>query len=107
VREYLTDLIDIITDTYDKNGVKTGSATQTDIAARIEDKNQMVRNQNGQEVASTAFLMVDKNAAMAYNSRVKLKKQNGITMPQTAKERAILSLGKAHGFEIEYWRVWL
>jgi len=106
VNEYFTDLIDIVIDSYDKNGAKTGTSTQL-VPCRIEDKNRMVKNKDGQEVASNAFLMVDINATLAYNARVIFKSQCGAPTIQPAKERAILKLGKAHGFDGEYWQVWV
>jgi hypothetical protein len=107
IESYLTDLIDIITDTYDSFGVVTNSIIQSNIKARWEDKNGMVKNMEGQEVVYSGFLIVDPKANLEYNSRVKLLKQNGVITLQSQKERMIIRLGKAHGFDNEYWRVWL
>ena len=107
IEDYLVDTIDIITDLYDQNGVKTGTTTQVDVAARIEDRNQTVRNQKGQEVASSCYVMIDREASLSYISRMRLTKQNGESTQYPTKEWAILRLGKAHGFDVEFWRAWL
>jgi len=103
---YLTDLINIIVTTYDQNGVMT-ETTQSNVKARIEDKNELVKNRDGKEVASNTYIIVDPDATVTYESRIQLVKQNGVDVQNNTKKYAILKLGKAHGFDNTHWRVWL
>ena len=107
IKAYLTDTIDIINRTYDNYGAVSSEDTQSGIKARIEDKNRIVRDINGNEVASSVFILIDKSATLKYESKIKLKTQNGIALEEANRERAILQLGKGHGFEMGFWRVWL
>lgn len=104
---YLTDKIDILTPAYDEWGVKTGTSTQPDVKARIEDTNQIVRDKNGQEVTAQALLLIDSSATVDYESKIKLKSRNGVDTQIPSKEFAIKKLARAHGFAASHWEVWL
>jgi len=105
IETYLTDLIDIKTNTFDEWGAKT-STTQSNIKARLEDETKIVRNKDGQEVASNGYFFIDKDAVLTYDTTIVIKKINDVTFLQDDKEYAPISISKAHGFMFEYWEVW-
>lgn len=106
VNIYLTDKIDIITTTADKWGVIT-TTEQNNISARVEDTNKMIRNKDGQEVVANSFIIVDKNATIKHEDKIRLRSINGEATQYSDKEFVIQKLLKAHGFEFLHWEVWL
>jgi len=103
---YLTDKIDIITTAADKWG-KITTTEQTNISARVEDSNKMIRNKDGQEVVAQCFLIIDKDADIKYESKIRLRKVIGTATQIPNKEFVIQKLLKAHGFKALHWEVWL
>lgn len=106
VNTYLTDTIDIITISSDEWGVITKS-TQSGIAARIEDRNELVKNKDGKEVMAKTFVILNKDATITYESKVKLITKNGVAHPLADKEMTVLNLIKAGGFTASHYEVWL
>lgn len=106
ITDYLTDLIDIITYSYDADGVAT-STLQASVAARIEDNNKIVRDVNGKEVAGQGPVIIDPSAVLSYKSKLKLKERNGVSTGIQDKEFAIKSLEKSHGFDNSHWEVYI
>jgi hypothetical protein len=106
IASYLTDTVDIITRVVDTWGHATES-TQLGVAARVEDKNQVVRDQNGKEVASTTHVMLATGTVVGYQSYLRIKTRCGQAAELPQKEWPVKSLAKGHGFAVLDWEVWL
>lgn len=104
IEMYLTDRINIIVQTYDQDGVMT-ETTQSNVKARIEDTNELVKDINGKEVVSNALILVDPKATITYESRIQMVKRNGVDTQIKDKKFAIITLEKAHGFSNSHWEV--
>jgi len=103
---YLTDTVIIVTTAADLNGAITKSDSP-EIPARIEDVNILVKNRNGKEVMSNTFLILNTDAVITYESKIKLITKNGSAYPLAAKEMAIMKLIKSGGFDASHYEVWL
>lgn len=106
INSYLTDRIDIITRVVDQWGASTTSA-QTNVSARVEDKNTIVRDQTGKETAANVHVLLDPMASVSYQSRIKIKSRNGVAAEMPDKEWPIKSLAKGHMRINMTWEVWL
>ena len=106
VGTYLTDTVDIKTVAVDKWGVVSSSIIEG-VKARIEDKNQLVKNSEGQEVMSNTFLMLPSDIVLSYQTQFRLKTRNGESIEQNERWHAIKSMGKQHGFVLSHWEVYL
>ena len=106
IKSYLTDKIDIITRVVDEWGSSTTSS-QLNVAARVEDKNTIVRDQTGKEIVSNVHVLLDPLAIVSYQSRIKIKSRCGQVAETPDKEWPIKSLAKGHGFAVLDWEVWL
>lgn len=104
---YFCDLIDIIDYPINAHGIPGTPLKQENIKARIEDTNKIVKNQNGEEMTANTFLMVDQEANINYESKIKLKKKNNNELEIKDKEFAILKVGKETGFIDSHWEVYL
>lgn len=104
---YFTDLINIITPAYDEWNAETGTTIQSNVKVRIEDSNQLIKDQDGKEVVAQSFLMVDSSADIKYESRIQLVSRNGVVTGIVEKEFPIKKLSRAHGFGASHWEVWL
>jgi len=107
IEDYLTDTIDIITRLYDKWGALISTNTQSNVKARIEDQNKMVRNQEGKEVAGKGPIFIIDSAAVEYESVIKLKTINGVATIEPDKEYPLKSIEQSHGFEGSHWEVYI
>lgn len=106
ILSYLTDLIDIILPAVDEWGVVT-KTTQSNIKARVEYSQKMVLNNSGQEVMGLADIFIDPSATITHESKIKVRKINGVDTQIMDKE-LIIKRGpeKHHGFSgFEYWEV--
>jgi hypothetical protein len=107
---YLTDEIILITYIKDINGhsIRLVSAV---IPCRIEDKNQIVTNQNGQDVIGNSNIAMSQanNLIVNYNQKVQIKKKNNFDFPNGDKEFLIKNIGHPSGFSDDpgYIGVWI
>ena len=107
ISNYYTDLIDIISISKDEWGVITRT-TQSNVNCRFEQKNELVKNANGEEVYSNGFLLIDRTATIDNTSKIKLISINDVDLVRKNKEYAILKGPmKAHGFEFSHYEVWI
>ena len=102
----VVDEVDIITRVYDEWGHISSENTQSGVSARVEDKNQIIKDRNGQEVTSNTFIILDPEIDISYDSKIKIKKKGGETFNYDL-EMAILKIGKQEGFTLSHWEVWL
>ena len=102
---YLTDLIDIINTTVDEWGVPTNSII-TNVKARIEDENQLIKDKDGQEVLSNTFVIIAENITINYDSQIIIRKKAGETFTHDLK-MGILKMGKVSGFENSHREIYL
>jgi SPP1 family predicted phage head-tail adaptor len=93
INAYLQDSMEILTVTYDKWG--TATTVSTSIKGRFNYKTQMVRNLEGEQVVSNAFVLIP--ATEDINNEDKIK-YNG-------KEYNILSLELAKDFSDRFIKV--
>jgi len=105
IDSYLTDKIDIVSLAYDEWGVPTESV-QTDVAARIEDKNELIKDREGKEVKSNTFIILSPDAIIDYDSKIIIREKSGETYTFDLK-MAIVKLSRAHNFGLTHWEVWL
>lgn len=103
---YLIDEVDIITRVYDEWGAISSTSTQSGIKARVEDKNQLIKDRNGQEVTSNTFIILESDIDISYDSKIVIKKKGGETFSYDL-EMGILKIGKQEGFTVSHWEVWL
>ena len=105
---YLRDRINIISSAKDINGVNT-ETTVTDIKARIEDTNQVVRDQQGQEVTGNMKVIVTPLAVLTYQSKIQIITKNGLdtNTPLKKYSNRKLSIRQGLGRIGEHWEAWL
>lgn len=73
---YGTDKIKIVTNTRDKNGVKTRTVGN-EIDARIKDSNKIVVNDRGEEVTGNMIIMVEVEKTVNYGDEIIITKRFG------------------------------
>lgn len=103
---YFTDTIDIILLSKDENGIPIENV-QAGISARVEFKNRMVRNEDGQEVFSNATILVESENIIDYNSVIRIKTIRNKAVRNPDKKYGILMLSKPHGFDQEFYKIYL
>ena len=106
INSYLTDTVDLVRRVVDAWGSST-SATVVDVAARVEDKNRIVRDKDGKEVAANIHVMLDPGAVVDYQTFIKIKSRCGQVAELPLKEWPVKSLSKTHMFGQSAWEVWL
>lgn len=82
---YETDIIRIIAVTHDSKGVAT-TVESGDIPARIEDTNQLIRDDEGKEVMPNMLVMFDYDNDVDSTFRIKIRQKKGIAYYQPNKE---------------------
>jgi len=107
---YLTDEIVLVTYTKDINGRAVRSVSDT-ISCRIEDKNKIVTNQNGQDVIGNSNIAMsqDYNSIVTYNQKIQIKKKHNYDFPNGEKEFLIKNIGRPSSFSDDpgYIGVWI
>jgi len=108
ISTYLRDKINIIHTSKDINGVIT-ETVDSNISARIEDKNEMVKNQNGQEVTAMMFIIVGPSANLGYSDKIQIVTKDGEATITPTKKYAMLKVGKRNGLGLvgSHWEAWL
>ena len=110
IDSYFTDEIVLVTYSKDINGKSTRTVSAT-ILCRIEDKNQIVTNQQGQDVVGNSFILFSQanNLIVDYNQKVQIVKRNTFTFPTSSKEYLIKNIGHPSGFGNDpgYIGVWI
>ena len=106
IDQYFTDEIDIVSISQDKYGVITESVT-SGVSARIEYKNQLIKDINGKEIASSAVVLCKSDVSIKYADLIKLKKVNGSAIQESDKKMGIKMLARPHGWPDIYWKVYL
>jgi len=103
---YLTDRIDIISTAIDINGVEVESAA-LNISARVEDKNKLIKSENGKEVYGNTLIILNPDIDIEYNDKIRITKRNGVATQNPGKKFTIMQLSKPHGFAKSHIEVWL
>jgi len=106
ISSYLKDVINIIALNTDVWGVST-ETVNSGVAARIEDRNELIKNQDGKEVVGEMLIVVDPAIDINYDDRIQIVSRNGETTDIPNKKFAIQRMSKAHGFKLSHWEVWL
>jgi len=105
IGNYLCDEIDIVTSTYDDDGVLT-ETTQTNVPCKIEEQNKVVRNENGEEQTSGTLVILPTSSSLDYQSRIRIRSRGGITQSNN-RPYSIMKLGLQGGFTASHWEVYL
>lgn len=105
---YLTDEVDILTIAHDANGVETTTA-QLAVKARVSERHKLVLDISGKEVVGTMQVLLEGSVAIAHDSRVKIKKINGVAYSMPDKPWQVKSISKGHGFGTgaDFAEVWV
>ena len=82
---YCTDIVKMIWVTHNSKGVKTKIISE-DIPARIEDTNQLIRNNEGKEVMPNMLIMLDYEFQPDTTYMMIIKQKHGQTYYQPNKE---------------------
>ena len=110
IDSYLTDEIILVTYTKDINGKSTRTVSAT-IPCRIEDKNKIVTNQQGQDVTGNSYIAISQanNTSVDYNQKIQIIKRNTFTFPTSSKEYLIKNIGRPSSFSSDpgYIGVWI
>lgn len=104
--DYLTDRINIISIAVDEWGVSQ-ETTQADIAARVEDKNILVKDASGKEVVASMVIYIDDTLDVKYQDKIQIVTQNSQATQYPAKKWPIKHLMRAHGFSASHWEIYL
>jgi hypothetical protein len=109
IKSYCKDLINILRNSYDEYGGVTNTGTQSNVKCHIEDYNELIKNQNGQEVfaKTVIFIPVGEVTGIEYTDRIQLVSRNGEAYENANKEFSILSKTKPHGFSNKFYEVYL
>lgn len=97
ITPFLIDEIAVVKKDFDINGVPTLS-TETEIKARVEDYNKMIRDKNGQEVMGDMLIITKPGEDILDEDFILIKKKNGIVYHLPNKEFAIKKMENVAGF---------
>lgn len=103
---YFTDRCKIVSISTDIDGVKTKSIG-SEIPCRIEDMNQSVMNDKGQEVVANSLILIGKDENVKYGDKIIITKKNNIAFEQDTKEFIIKKKGKQGMFDMQYNEVYV
>lgn len=106
IETYLTDRVDLVTVSVDEWGSST-KTIEANVKARIENENRLVLDQNGQEVMGHGPIFIHPDYDIKYETRIRIKKRNGVSIDTPDKEYAIKRLDLAHGFQKSHWEAWV
>jgi hypothetical protein len=106
ISQYFTDRIDIITISQDKYGAKTETAV-LNILARVEYKNQTVKDSNGKETFSNGLILIGSENIVRYDSLIRIVSINGVASQDATKKLGIKMISKPHGWPSEFWKVYI
>ena len=82
---YATDIIRIVEYRYDSKGVSK-SIESSDIKARIEDANNLIRDYEGKEVMPNGLVMFKYDKDIEYTWKIKIKEKNGVVYEDPDRE---------------------
>jgi hypothetical protein len=100
IDSYTTDIIRIITSTYDNDDVETQSESG-DIKARVEDTNELIKDVDGKETKGNMSIWLSQRD-VSYLDKVKVKTKLGQTFSQPDKEFIIKKITNLNMFETQY-----
>ena len=103
---YLTDIIDIIHVSRDEYGAST-ETIETDVKARIEDTNAVVKGLNGKELVANAHIIAISSQVITYEDKIRMKKITNSSFLIDQKKCEIKKLARAHGFGASHWEIWV
>lgn len=108
IDSYLKDIITIVLVSKDINGVETETET-TGVKCRIEDTNELVKNESGQEVVASMKIFITPGTTITYHNKIKIGTKAGVATLTPDKLYSIKKLGKRQGFSAngDHWEVWL
>lgn len=106
IKTYLTDKINIVSSATDEWGV-VNQSTQTNISARVEKANKMIRNQEGKEVVGIGPILIDGDAIIKPTDLLQFVSISGIVQADAGKKHQIISLEREHSFFWSYWVAYL
>ena len=108
VGAYLQDEINIIPVAKDSLGsVTLGEAVVT--PARVKYEVKTILSDNGQEINSTAVLMLPADTVLNNDYKIQVTKIRGEAAPEPGKKYQVIKKGFAHGFSAaQSWlKVWV
>ena len=102
----MTDKVNLITRVKDEWGTLI-ETVQENIAARVEYKNSIVRDQTGKEVTSNVHILLDPDAVVGYQTVIQITQLCGESVADYDKKWVIKSLAKGTSFVGLTWEIWL
>ena len=103
---YLVDEIKIISYAKDVWGKSTRTASAA-IAARVEDVQKWVKNQNGMELLASTLVILGANESVIWDNKIQIIKRRGASVADSAKEYPIKGLERPAGFTGSHLEVYL
>lgn len=107
INDYLCDIINIVKYTFDEWGRQTARTVTSNVNARIEDTNKLIRNGEGKEVVGNSIIFVDDAVDIKYGDRIQLTSRIGESIENPGKEYGIQKLSKIHGFCLSHWEIYI
>jgi len=93
-RSYSTDIIRVVSRTYDGDGVLISEIESSDLRARVEDANILIRDVDGKEVMPSMFIMFKYDGDLKYVDTILVKTKHGDEFMQPEKEWEIKKIEK-------------
>lgn len=108
INTYLQDEVNIIPITYDDLGSKT-EGTAVAAPARVKYEVKTVMREDGQEVQSTAQLMLPPDTILQNDYKIQVTKIRGEAAPEPTKKYQVIKKGFGHGFSASqgWLKVWI
>jgi hypothetical protein len=101
ISSYFTDIIRIVNVSTDKYGQKTQTES-SDIKCRIEDKNELMTDNNGQEVFGEMEVIFGYDENFTYADKIKIIKKAGVDYQQPDKLWLIKKISQQSMFRAQY-----
>jgi len=108
INTYLTDTINIIPILTDINGA-IEEAPAVESICRVKYEVKTVKSDTGQEIQSTAVLMLPAETTLDNNYKIQVTKIRGEAAPEPTKKYVVIKKGFGHGFSTaQSWlKVWI
>jgi hypothetical protein len=100
IGDYFTDTVTIFNKSFD-NEWNQDIQTENEIDARVDATNNIIKDINGIERTATYIIYIDSGTTINQGDGVRIEKINGESTGDI-KIYPILSIHKAHGFEMSH-----
>lgn len=103
---YLTDEVDVVLVTRDADGVET-TTTVASVKARVAERHKLLIDKDGQEVAGSMQVILPLATEINHDSRIKVKKLDGVAYSLSSKEWKVITLSTGHAIDPLFKEVWV